>query len=40
LFISKSIIEAHNGQIWAENYDYDGKKGAVFSFSLPFKETS
>jgi len=33
LFISKSIIEAHNGRIWAENND-DGK-GATFSFSLP-----
>jgi two-component system sensor histidine kinase VicK len=33
LFISKSIIEAHKGRIWAENND-DGK-GATFSFSLP-----
>ncbi|HZE78754.1 MAG TPA: ATP-binding protein, partial [Nitrososphaeraceae archaeon] len=33
LFISKSIIEAHGGKIWAEN-NASGK-GATFSFSLP-----
>jgi signal transduction histidine kinase len=33
LFISKTIIEAHNGRIWAEN-NPDGS-GAAFSFSLP-----
>jgi signal transduction histidine kinase len=33
LYISKSIIEAHDGKIWAENNE-DGK-GATFSFTLP-----
>jgi two-component system sensor histidine kinase VicK len=33
LFISKSIVEAHDGIIWAEN-NKDGK-GASFTFSLP-----
>jgi signal transduction histidine kinase len=33
LYISKNIIEAHGGKIWAENSE-DGK-GATFSFSLP-----
>jgi signal transduction histidine kinase len=33
LFISKSIIEAHGGKIWAEN-NKDGK-GASFGFTLP-----
>jgi signal transduction histidine kinase len=36
LFISKSIVEAHDGKIWAKN-NADGK-GAKFSFSLPIKE--
>lgn len=33
LYISKGIIEAHGGKLWAEN-NKDGK-GATFSFSLP-----
>ena len=36
LFISKSIIEAHGGKIWAENNSVDGS-GATFHFSLPLK---
>jgi signal transduction histidine kinase len=34
LYIAKSIIQAHGGQIWAQN-NYDDEKGATFSFSLP-----
>src|ERR671921_830805 len=34
LYISKKIIEAHDGKIWAEN-NPDGKKGATFYFILP-----
>jgi signal transduction histidine kinase len=33
LYISKNIIEAHGGKIWAENNK--DSKGATFSFSLP-----
>jgi signal transduction histidine kinase len=33
LYISKKIIEAHGGKIWAEN-NKDGK-GAIFAFTLP-----
>ncbi len=33
LYISRKMIEAHGGKIWAEN-NKDGK-GATFSFSLP-----
>jgi two-component system, OmpR family, sensor histidine kinase VicK len=34
LYISKNIIEAHDGSMWAKNNNKDGK-GATFSFSLP-----
>ena len=33
LFISKSIIDAHRGMVWAEN-NADGK-GCTFTFSIP-----
>jgi len=33
LYISKNIIEAHGGKIWAKNNE--NEKGAIFSFSLP-----
>ena len=36
LFISKNIIEAHGGKIWAEN-NTNGK-GATFAFSVPIRE--
>lgn len=32
LFISKGIVEAHGGKIWAEN---NPNRGAIFSFTLP-----
>ena len=37
LFISKSIIEAHGGKIWAEN-NKDGR-GATFGFALPIAKS-
>lgn len=33
LFISKSIVEAHGGKIWARNNE--DQKGATFAFNLP-----
>ena len=34
LYISKNIVEAHGGTIWAENNSDDGN-GAIFRFTLP-----
>jgi signal transduction histidine kinase len=36
LYITKSLVVAHGGKIWAENNAKD--KGATFSFSLPISE--
>lgn len=36
LYISKSIVEAHGGEIWSEN-NPDGK-GATFTFTLPIQK--
>ena len=37
LYISKSIIEAHDGKIWSENNNKG--KGAIFHFSLPLADS-
>jgi len=39
LFISKSIIESHNGKIWGENNFSRGESGATFYFTLPISES-
>jgi signal transduction histidine kinase len=36
MFISRSIIEAHGGKIWAKN-NPDGR-GATFTFTLPISQ--
>lgn len=42
LFISKAIIEAHGGRIWAENgstsNNSNERRGAVFTFSTPLNK--
>ena len=35
LYISKNIVEAHGGKIWAENNNKNGNIGAIFYFTLP-----
>ena len=36
LYISKNVVEAHGGKIWAENdNNKDGNIGAIFYFTLP-----
>jgi signal transduction histidine kinase len=41
LFISKNIVEAHGGRIWAENNRrVVGEKGATFYFTLPIVNSS
>jgi signal transduction histidine kinase len=37
LFICKSIVEAHNGKVWAENNKINThrEKAATFCFTLP-----
>ena len=37
LYISKSIVEGHGGEIWAKN-NADGI-GAIFTFTLPLSNT-
>jgi len=43
LFISKSIIEAHDGKMWAENNNNNNNSknrkndGATFYFTLPIR---
>jgi signal transduction histidine kinase len=36
LFISKGIVKAHGGKIWAQNNE--DRNGATFAFSLPLSE--
>jgi two-component system, OmpR family, sensor histidine kinase VicK len=38
LFISKSIVEAHGGKIWAENNKEE--RGSTFAFSLPLNDNT
>jgi signal transduction histidine kinase len=40
LFLSKNIVEAHGGKIWAENNNSSYGNGAMFTFVLPLTEES
>lgn len=37
LYLSKKIVELHDGKMWAMN-NPDGKKGATFTFRMPIKK--
>ena len=38
LYLSKNIVEAHGGKIWAENNNNSQGNGATFTFVLPLAE--
>ena len=41
LYITKNIVEAHGGKMWAENNNNnnsDGQKGFCFYFTLPITD--
>ncbi|HEU5461804.1 MAG TPA: ATP-binding protein [Nitrososphaeraceae archaeon] len=40
MYISKNIVEAHEGKIWAENNNNNknGNRGAIFYFTLPLSK--
>jgi signal transduction histidine kinase len=41
MYISKNIVEAHEGKIWAENKNNNnknGNRGAIFYFTLPLSK--
>ncbi|MGC2574822.1 MAG: ATP-binding protein [Candidatus Nitrosopolaris sp.] len=38
LFISKNIVEAHDGKIWG--YNNTDAEGATFVFTLPLEENN
>jgi signal transduction histidine kinase len=40
LYISKNIIEAHGGKIWAENNNKDDRGGATFYFTIPLSNVT
>ncbi len=40
MYISKNIVEAHEGKIWTENKNdnKNGNRGAIFYFTLPLSK--